>query len=106
MNKFESLSRTRTLKLSVAQFRMLQSIPDDGLSKAPLSGRTGLDAQIRAKRDFQALRTLCLRGLVAQSFLGNEVCFKITEAGREVLRTQASDSALPVVLRPSVVKAV
>jgi hypothetical protein len=95
MREVESLSRIQTLKLSAAQFRMLQSIPADGLLKAPLSGRAGLDAQIRAKRDFQALRTLCLRGLVAQSFLGNEVCFEITEAGRVVLRNRASDPALP-----------
>jgi hypothetical protein len=92
-----SVSRTSPLKLSTAQFRMLQSVPDDGLRKAPLASRASPDMQIQAKRDFKALRVLCLRGFVAQSFLGSEVCFEITDAGRALLRTHSSDPARPPV---------
>jgi hypothetical protein len=69
-------------KLTVAQFRMLQRIPDEGLPLSALRQRRGyrIAAQIRT------LRILTLLELVVETKTeSGEVRFEITDAGRKLV---------------------
>ena len=70
-----------TFRLTAAQFRMLQRIPDEGLSPSALhQGRREIAAQIRT------LRQLNLLGLVVETQSESGFRFQITDAGRKLAR--------------------
>jgi hypothetical protein len=73
-------------KLTVTQFRMLQRIPDEGLSQTTLrQGQIyGVAGQIRT------LRILIQWGLVEETQSdGGDVRFEITDAGRRLIEPGA-----------------
>jgi hypothetical protein len=70
-------------KLTTTQFRMLQRIPDEGLSLSALR-RQGHN--INAAAQIRALRTLIPLDLVVEvRGDGDDVRFEITDAGRRLL---------------------
>jgi hypothetical protein len=69
---------------------MLQSISNNGLIKIASISPAGRTVGIQARRDFRILRTLYLRGLIKQTFLGDMVRFEITDAGQAILRAKAA----------------
>ena len=77
-------------KLTAVQFRMLQRIPDEGLSQTALRQGQGygIGGQIRT------LRVLALLGLVDETQGdGEDVRFEITDAGRSGNRSPPMTSA-------------
>jgi hypothetical protein len=74
----------KEFQLSGPQYRLLQRITKEGLSHKALqrSQGYGVGGQIRT------LRILRSMGLVTETWRENEILFELTDAGRELLRSQ------------------
>jgi hypothetical protein len=77
------IARATGAKLTAAQFRMLQRIPDDGLPHTALR-RQGRGCDIAPQ--IRALRTMIQLDLVAETQSeSGEARFEITDAGRRLV---------------------
>jgi hypothetical protein len=76
--------RMKEFQLSGPQYRLLQRVTDEGLSHRALQRGQGygIGGQIRSLRILRAM------GLVTETWRGNEILFELTDAGRELLRSQ------------------
>ena len=80
--------RAAAAKLTAAQFRMLQRIPDDGLPHTALL-REGHGYDVAAQ--LRTLRTLIPLGLVVETRgNGGESRFEITDAGRRLVEVDGA----------------
>jgi hypothetical protein len=75
------------VKLSAVQFRMLQYIPDDGLSLIAL--RQGRPHRVGAR--ILTLRILVDMGLVVELEGAHDFRFALTDAGRALLRSKTAE---------------
>jgi hypothetical protein len=75
-------------QLTASQSQLLRRITDDGLSVRVLQPNRGFGVcgQIRT------LRILCMMGLVIEMRSEDEILFKLTEGGRELLRSELAAS--------------